>query len=91
MPVYIVLITYIYGTFEKESQWRGATYPADAITLIIYTYIHIYTQEYTLDPKFDVEPNGTVYSSSVWSLGCYIAHYTAKMYVFVRPAHATSL
>ena len=61
-------------------------YPADAIILIIYIYI----KDITLDAKFDVESNGMVYSSSNLSLGRVLGPLTAKMNVFVRPAHATS-
>ena len=39
--IYMVMNIYIYGTFEKESQWEGASFPADAITLITYMYIGI--------------------------------------------------
>ena len=85
--IYMVMNKYIYGTFEKESQWRGASLSSGRNHT---DYIYIYTQEITLDPKFDVESNGMVYLSSVWSLGCYITHYTAKVNIFVPPAHATS-
>ena len=63
-------------------------YPADAITLITYIYK---PQEITLDPKFDVESNGMVYLSSSSSLGHDTGPLTAKVNVFVPPAHTTSL
>ena len=53
-------------------------YPADAITLITYMYMYIYTKEITLDPKFDVESNGMVYLSSSLSLGRDITHLLQK-------------
>ena len=43
MPVYIVMITYIYGTFEKESQWGGCKVPSGHIyTIYTYIYVHIH-------------------------------------------------
>ena len=49
----MVMNIYIYGTFEKESQWRGANLSSGR-NHTDYIYIYIYTQKYTLDPKFDV-------------------------------------
>ena len=54
----MVMNTYIYGTFEKESQWRGASLSSGRNhTDYIYVYMYI-TLDITLDPKFDVESNG---------------------------------
>ena len=54
MPVYIVMITYIYGTFEKESQLRGARFPADIYTPYIHIYVYIYISQILTDAKFNV-------------------------------------
>ena len=40
MQIYMLMNTYIYGTFEKESQWGGARFPADIYTPYIYMYIY---------------------------------------------------
>ena len=54
--------TYIYGTFEKESQWRGASDRSGHI-YVIYIY-----QTY-IDAEFDVESFGMVYFASKGRLG----------------------
>ena len=88
--IYMVMNIYIYGTFEKESQWRGASLSSGRnYTDYIYVYMYI-NQGYHPSPKFDVESNGVVYLSSNSSLGRVLGPLTAKMNVFVPPAHATS-
>ena len=83
--------TYIYGTFEKESQWRGASLSSERNhTDYIYVYMYINQGYHPRRAKFDVESNGMVYSSSNSSLGRVLGPFTAKLNVFVRPAHATS-
>ena len=69
MSIYIVLITYIYGTFEKDSQWRGASTSSGHI-YTIYTYIYI-SQTLT-DAKFNVESDGMVYLTSKGRADTYI-------------------
>ena len=64
MPVYIVMITYIYGTFENESQWRGARFPADIYTPYIHIYVYIYISQILTDAKFNVESDEMVYLTS---------------------------
>ena len=64
MPVYIVLITYIYGTFENESQWGVQASPADIYTPYICIYVYIYISQILTDAKFDVESDGIVYLAS---------------------------
>ena len=40
--IYMVMNTYIYGTFEKESQWRGASLSSGRNhTDYIYVYMYI--------------------------------------------------
>ena len=38
----MVMNIHIYGTFEKESQWRGARTAADIYMTYIYAYIYAY-------------------------------------------------
>ena len=60
----MVMNIHIYGTFEKESQWRGASDRSGHI-YIIYTYhIYIYTSKTYIDAEFDVESFGMVYLAS---------------------------
>ena len=59
----MVMNIHRYGTFEKESQWRGASDRSGHIYVIyIYVCIHIY-QTY-IDAEFDVESFGMVYFAS---------------------------
>ena len=53
---------HIYGTFEKESQWRGASDRSGHI-YIIYIY------KTYIDAEFDVESFGMVYLASKGRLG----------------------
>ena len=66
----MVMNIHIYGTFEKESQWRGASDRSGHIYIIytyIYTYIHI-SKTY-IDAEFDVESFRMVYLASKGRLG----------------------
>ena len=54
----MVMNIHIYGTFEKESQWRGASDRSGHI-YIIYICIHI-SKTY-IDAESDVESLGIVY------------------------------
>ena len=50
----MVMNIHIYGTFEKESQWRGASDRSG----------HIYISKTYIDAEFDVESFGMVYLAS---------------------------
>ena len=68
----MVMNIHIYGTFEKESQWRGASDRSGHIYHIyiyIHTYIHIYISKTYIDAEFDVESFGMVYFASKGRLG----------------------
>ena len=69
MSIYIVLITYIYGTFEKESQWRGASDRSGHIYVIYIYVIYICMYQTYIDAEFDVESFGMVYLASKGRLG----------------------
>ena len=44
--IYMVMNIHIYGTFEKESQWRGASDRSGHIYIIYtYKYINIYIED----------------------------------------------
>ena len=68
--IYMVMNIHIYGTFEKESQWRGASDRSGHI-YVIYTYIHIciHISQTYIDAEFDVESFGMVYLASKGRLG----------------------
>ena len=56
---------HIYGTFEKESQWRGASGRSGHIYVIyIYICIYVYIPRTYIDAEFDVESDGMVYLAS---------------------------
>ena len=57
----MVMNIHIYGTFEKESQWRGASDRSGHIH-VIYICLHI-SRTY-IDAEFDVESDGMVYLAS---------------------------
>ena len=57
----MVMNIHIYGTFEKESQWRGASDRSGHIYII---YIYIYISKTYIDAEFDVESVGMVYLAS---------------------------
>ena len=60
--IYMVMNIHIYGTFEKESQWRGASDRSGHIYIIYtYTYIHTYISKTYIDAEFDVESFRMVY------------------------------
>ena len=63
--IYEVMNIHIYGTFEKESQWRGASGRSGHL-YVIHTYIHtyIYISKTYIDAEFDVESFGMVYLAS---------------------------
>ena len=66
----MVMNIHIYGTFEKESQWRGARTAADIYMTYIYDmYICIYISKTYIDAEFDVESFGMVYLASKGRLG----------------------
>ena len=62
----MVMNIHIYGTFEKESQWRGASDRSGHIYII---YIHIHIHKTYLDAEFDVESFRMVYLASKGRLG----------------------
>ena len=78
MPVYIVMNTYIYGTFEKESQWGGARFPADIYTPYIHIYLYIYISQILTDAKFNVESDGMGYLASLGHALTYICEKRQK-------------
>ena len=56
--IYMAMNIYIHGTFEKESQWGGARFPADIYTPYIHIYVYIYIYQILTDAKFNVESDG---------------------------------
>ena len=60
---------HIYGTFEKESQWRGARTAADIYIAYMYVHICIHISQTYIDAEFDVESFGMVYLASKGRLG----------------------
>ena len=67
--IYVVMNIHIYGTFEKESQWRGARTAADIYMTYICIYICIHISKTYIDAEFDVESFGMVYLASKGRLG----------------------
>ena len=65
----MVMNIHIYGTFEKESQWRGARTAAGIYMSHIYIYICIHISKTYIDAEFDVESFGKVYLASKGRLG----------------------
>ena len=67
----MVMNIHIYGTFEKESQWRGARTAADIYMTHIYMHIYIciHISKTYIDAEFDVESFGMVYLASKGRLG----------------------
>ena len=59
--IYMVMNIHIYGTFEKESQWRGASGRSGHIYVI---YICVYISRTYINAEFDVESDGMVYLAS---------------------------
>ena len=51
----MVMNIHIYGTFEKESQWRGASDRSGHIYII---YIYIYTAQSDIDAECKGESLG---------------------------------
>ena len=82
----MVMKIHIYGTFEKESQWRGASDRSGHI-YIIYTYIHIhiYISKTYIDAEFDVESFGMVYLASKGCLNKVICKKHTFLNVLYRP------
>ena len=72
----MVMNIHIYGTFEKESQWRGASDRSGHIYII---YICLYISKNYIDAEFDVESFGMVYLASKGRLGKVICE---KTYLF---------
>ena len=62
----MVMNIHIYGTFEKESQWRGASDRSGHIYVI---YIYVCISKTDIDAEFDVESFGMVYLASKGRLG----------------------
>ena len=65
MPVYIVMITYIYMEHLRRNLSGGCKVPSGHI-YDIYTYIYIYIciSKTYIDAEFDVESFGMVYLAS---------------------------
>ena len=62
--IYMVMNIHIYGTFEKESQWRGARFPADIYIPYIHICMYIYISQILTDAKFNLESDGMNYLAS---------------------------
>ena len=87
----MVMNKYIYGTFENESQWRGASLSSGRNhTDYICIYVYINQGDHPRPKIRRIESNGMVYLSSSSSLGHDVGPITAKVNVFVPPVHATS-
>ena len=76
--IYMVMNIHIYGTFEKESQWGGARFPADIYTPYIHIYVYIYIYQILTDAKFNVESDGMGYLASLGHALTYICEKRQK-------------
>ena len=79
--IYMVMNIHRYGTFEKESQWRGASDRSG----------HIYIYKTYIDAEFDVESFGMVYLASKGCLNKVVCEKHTFLNVLYRPTVRVSL
>ena len=88
----MVMNIHIYGTFEKESQWRGASDRSGHIYIIYtYTYTYTYISKTYIDAEFDVESFGMVYLASKGCLNKVICEKHTFLNVCLPPTARVSL